>query len=84
MSSDLKAWARECAQTPGRRWRLRAYESDTAFEVENRGTFDELTVDHWLHVEQMDERLWMVRIGDRGLLVTVNQDGSVSTSETGS
>jgi len=49
--------------------------------VENRGTFDELAVDHWLHVEEMDERLWLVRIGDRGFLTTVNEDGSVTLRE---
>lgn len=80
-ASSIDAWARECALTPGRRWRLRAHDGTSAFEAENKGTFDELVVDHWLHVEQMDERLWMVRIGDRGILVTVNADGSVSAKE---
>ena len=74
-------WAEECARTPGRRRRLRAYEGEATFEEENRGTFDELAVDHWLHVEEMDERLWLVRIGDRGFLTTVNEDGSVTLRE---
>jgi hypothetical protein len=81
-SAKLEEWQRECAQNPGRRWRVRAYEGSSVFEMENKGTFDELVVDHWLHVEQMDERVWLVRAGTRGFVVTVNVDGSVSTTET--
>ena len=77
MDEKLKEWACECAKNPGRRWRLHAYDGGRDLEVENEGIFDELVVDHWLHVEQMDERVWFVRVGEQGILVTVQSDGEV-------
>ena len=77
MNEKLRQWARECAQTPGRKWRVHAYDGDNDVEVENQGVFDELVVDHWLHVEQMDERVWFVRVGEQGINVTVQSDGEV-------
>lgn len=48
----------------GERWRLLAHESGGSYAVEDRGTFDELVVDDWLHVEQLDDALWWIRLGD--------------------
>ena len=38
--------------------------------------FDELVVDRWLHIEQMDSRAWWMQIGDHTLWVKVNADGT--------
>ncbi|MBN8469456.1 hypothetical protein JYJ95_23390 [Corallococcus exiguus] len=43
----------------------------------NEGVFDELVVDHWLHLEQLDEREWWMRVGDARLLVRVESSGDV-------
>ncbi len=37
--------------------------------------FDELVVDHWLHVEQMSATLWAMDIGGVMVSVTVSRDG---------
>ena len=55
----------------GRAWRLLAHAPKEKFEVENRGTFDELVVDSWLHIEQLDTGSWWLRIGDARVVVTV-------------
>jgi hypothetical protein len=83
MTDKLTEWKVSCARSPGLRWRVRAYGDDGEFEVEDRGKFDELVVDHWLHVEQMDDRLWIVRVGDRGFLVDVKKNGTVDVEEQG-
>lgn len=83
MTNELKKWQIACAQSPGSRWRLHSYAEDGDFEIEDRGKFDELVVDHWLHVERMDERVWVVRVGERGFLVTVKPDGVVEVVESG-
>jgi hypothetical protein len=62
----------------GKKWRLLAHQVDTTVEVENEGTFDELVVDDWLHVEQMDETVWWLRVGDARLLVTLDREGPPS------
>jgi hypothetical protein len=49
---------------PGERWRVLAHADQRKVEVENDGIFDELVVDDWLHIEQMDENAWWIRIGD--------------------
>lgn len=41
------------------------------------GVFDELVVDHWLHIEQLGEREWWMRIGDARILVAVQSSGDV-------
>lgn len=59
------------SDSPGREWRLLAHEEAGEFEARNRGVFDELVVDDWLHVEQMQEREWWIQVGDARLLVTI-------------
>ena len=70
-------WVEECAKDPGRRWRLRAERTRGALEVSNDGRLDELVVDHWFHLEYLDERTWNVRIGDVRLQATVQSSGDV-------
>lgn len=44
---------------PGSHWRLLAHRKDgSRCAPEDDGVFDELVVDNWLHVEQMDTRTW--------------------------
>ncbi|NVJ09682.1 hypothetical protein HUW63_31220 [Myxococcus sp. AM001] len=66
-----------CAELPGREWRLLAHDGGAEIEMRDRGIFDELTVDHWLHVEQLDVREWWLRVGDARLLVSVESGGAV-------
>lgn len=37
--------------------------------------FDELVVDRWLHVEQMDSGLWWMRLGGTHFNIRVDRDG---------
>jgi hypothetical protein len=54
-----------------RKWRLSAYEANEKIEFENQGSFDELVVGDWLHVEQMDDKVWWLRLGDARVFVTL-------------
>jgi hypothetical protein len=49
---------------PGARWRILAHDGADAVQLENRGILDEVVVDDWMHLEQMDERRWWMRVGD--------------------
>ncbi len=65
----------------GKIWRVLAHLEDGPFEVENQGTFDELVVDDWLHVEQMDDAVWWLRVGDARLTVTLLANARQPTLE---
>jgi hypothetical protein len=62
----------------GRTWRVLAHREGRSVEVENDGTFDELVVDDWLHVEQMEANVWWLRVGDARLIVTLDMEGQPS------
>jgi hypothetical protein len=62
----------------GLKWRLLAHLENRYFEVENQGSFDELVVDGWLHIEQMDANVWWMRVGDASINVTYPRTGSQS------
>lgn len=66
----------ENAPLPGQRWRLLAHEGTSSLEVEDRGTIDEVVVDDWLHLEQMDVRQWWMRVGDARIWINIEPDGS--------
>ena len=61
----------------GRTWRLVAHETGGDFEVADRGTFDELVVDQWFHIERMDANTFWLRVGDARLTVTLDGDAAV-------
>jgi hypothetical protein len=64
-------------EKPGSKWRVLAHNGTERIELENRGVFDELVVAQWLHVEQMDDNVWWLRVGDARVNVRVERDGSV-------
>lgn len=37
--------------------------------------FDELVIDHWLHVEMMDDRLWWIDVGGTHINIWIDGDG---------
>jgi hypothetical protein len=37
--------------------------------------FDELVIDDWLHLEQMDKRTWWMSVGDARIWIHVHKDG---------
>lgn len=53
---------------PGAKWRILSKDSNghTAHEMKNVGILDELVIDNWFHIEQMDDNTWWMRIGDGG------------------
>jgi hypothetical protein len=65
------------ARLPGSEWRLLAHEREERIEAENRGILDELVVDDWLHLEQMDVAQWCMRLGDARIIVTVGAQVAV-------
>lgn len=40
--------------------------------VTEKHVFDELAIDDWFHLEQMDDRVWWLNVGDRGLVVWIH------------
>ena len=61
--------AKSLARTPGGTWRMSCKPAiakpGKSFEAANVGMFQQLVVDHWLNVEQMNKRSWLIRIGVR-------------------
>lgn len=63
--------------TPGYRWRTLAHERGRPIEQRNRGQFDELVIDQWFHLEQMDrDRYWM-QVAGVHLGVRLRRSGEV-------
>ncbi len=64
---------------PGSRWRVLGNSASERFEREFDGedalVFDELVVDDWLHVEQMEDNAWWARIGDAWVFVELPPNG---------
>lgn len=42
--------------------------------------FDELVIDHWFHLEQMNDRDWWMRIGNWHINVHIDGNGNTSIS----
>lgn len=60
---------------PGSTWRIGAQRGDERFEVENEGVLDEVVIDRWLHLEQMDENEWWMRVGDARIWIRIDAGG---------
>jgi hypothetical protein len=65
---------------PGSRWRILSRNGDRDVTLENDGIFDELVVDEWLHLEQMDDDTWWLRLGDARIDIKVLPDGRAEVS----
>lgn len=60
----------------GYRWRLLAHRKDGSdLIISNDGRFDELCLDTWFHLEEMDQGEWRMQVGDACVYVTVPKDG---------
>jgi len=62
------------------RWRIQAKDGDRIIALENEGMFDELVIDQWLHLEQMDDDRWWLRIGDVTMSGTIDADGNAKAT----
>ncbi len=81
---------------PGFNWRILAHEltrprgAYTGEQIDIRSSegrlpllFDELVIDDWLHVEQMNDRDWWIGVGNQdgdewAINVTIDRDGKAS------
>ncbi len=85
MSADKNQFT-QFAKSPGHKWRVLAHDGHKRIELENKGAFDELVVDHWLHLERMDEREWLLALGhdpEVAIWITVKDDGRVAVELKG-
>ena len=53
------------SRLPGFRWRVL---------VQEDGAFDELVIDRWLHLEQMNDRNWFLSLGPLYVSIQLNAD----------
>jgi hypothetical protein len=63
---------------PGKRWRTLAHERGKPVEQHDRGTFDELVIDSWFHLEQMSPRTYWMRVAGLHLNATMHPSGLVT------
>jgi hypothetical protein len=68
---------------PGSEWRVLAHDGAKKIECGNEGIFDELVVDDWLHIEQLDDASWWMRVGDARILVRAHEGGTRVDVERG-
>lgn len=62
---------------PGSEWRILAWTNTKKVELENQGVLDEVVIQPWFHLEQLDERQWWMRIGDARVFVTVGDKDDI-------
>ena len=70
----------EAFPKPGARWRILARDGEREITAENEGVFDELVIDGWLHLEQMTDDTWWMRVGDARIHIKVLPDGRPEVS----
>ena len=71
---------------PGAKWRFQTeYQALSSCHPQKSEIFDEVVVDDWLHVEQMDLRRWWVSLGNgddrRVFWITINREGKAKVME---
>lgn len=85
-------WGGECGygvgvlwmKRPGRKWRVLAQDSTgVRHELQDVAEFDELCVDHWIHLERMDHRDWWMQLGSLYVWITVRANGNVDVAIRG-
>ena len=78
------SWWRVLA--PGFDWRSAAYSDDRPNDGHPHAgdvVFDELVIDDWLHIEQMDTRAWWMNLGGYHIWIRVPKHGPVEVSHDG-
>ena len=65
MAKKLESKEIGMRKTPGRSWR-----TNSSLD----GSFDELVIDDWFHLERMDDRRWWIGIGDWHINIYVPRD----------
>lgn len=71
---------------PGAQWRILAHNEDEGINVdmssaEFPSVFDELVIDGWLHLEQMEDQAWWLRLGESTFWIQI-EDGKAKVSLT--
>lgn len=64
---------------PGANWSVTAREFvgdnvHDVFAASNKGIIDEVVIDNWFHMEQMDYNRWWFRIGDAVVDVSIDEN----------
>jgi hypothetical protein len=65
---------------PGTHWKVLAQDSEGAFKATSEmydRTFDELVLDRWLHLEQMDTNYYWMQLGPLHLNIALKPNGDV-------
>ncbi|AFE06388.1 hypothetical protein COCOR_05469 [Corallococcus coralloides DSM 2259] len=63
-------------KVPGGIWRLFVQTDSGPVHLENQGALKELVVENWLHVEQVGDGAWWMRVGDMRIRVQAPRNGS--------
>lgn len=69
---------------PGKQWRILAHDLDpaqpTTVDVQGDGktVFDELVIDKFFHLEQMDDSFWWMRVGEATFHILVDAQGKAA------
>ena len=67
----------------GATWRVTSYDAaHRRVETESKGgtVLDEVVIDQWFHLEQMDTRHWWLGIGDVHIHIWIGRDGRPAVS----
>lgn len=68
---------------PGYQWRTLAHHDNGTEIAASSGTdpvcFDELVIDDWFHLEQMDDRDWHLIIGHRHFHIHIHDNSQTAT-----
>jgi hypothetical protein len=65
---------------PGSRWRILARDGEREVSAQDDGVFDELVIDDWLHIEQMDDNTWWMRVADARIDIRVLPNGQAEVA----
>lgn len=56
-------------------WVVRVRDGETKTEIRARGVLDEVAIHPWLHLEQMDDTTYWIRIHDTRVMIHLQPDG---------
>lgn len=79
----MPKWGFGLRRRPGYQWRTLAHHDSVAvdslqqrYEPKNAVCFDELVIDNWFHLEQMDDRSWWMDVGGHHINVYIPSSAS--------